>query len=163
VPERVAPTTPLRPQLADVPPPGDDVVNGNHHEAKKAPSPTETLRFRRRSDEQVQLLPGRLEVLSGTNRHREILFVRVPGKPPHLFLGRDAGPAPQYIGLGSPTVSRRHARLSYTDGQWFVRNLSHTNPLVVNDEELSEIDGERPLADGDRLELGEVVLRFHAN
>jgi len=60
-------------------------------------------------------------------------------------------------------VSRRHARFSYADGQWVVRNLSQTNPLVVNDEELSDIDGERPLADGDRLELGEVVLRFHSH
>jgi hypothetical protein len=107
-------------------------------------------------------LPGRLEVLAGTTHHREILFVRIPGKPAHLVLGRDGGPAPHYVGLDSPTVSRRHARFSYADGQWLVKNLSQTNPLVVNNEELSESDGERPLADGDRLELGEVVLLFHA-
>ena len=43
-----------------------------------------------------------------------------------------------------------------------VENLSKTNPVVVNDDELSDIDGERPLVDGDRLELGEIVLRFRA-
>jgi hypothetical protein len=137
-------------------------MNGVYEEADRV-SPTETMRFRRPTDEPVQLIPGRLEVLAGSTRHREILFVRVPGKPPHLYLGRDPGPAPQYVGLGSPTVSRRHARFSYADGRWVVRNLSQTNPLVVNDEELTDLDGERPLADGDRLELGEVVLRFHSH
>jgi hypothetical protein len=43
-----------------------------------------------------------------------------------------------------------------------VSNLSQTNPVIVNDESLSANHGERVLADGDCLELGEVVLRFHA-
>jgi pSer/pThr/pTyr-binding forkhead associated (FHA) protein len=111
----------------------------------------------------VQLLPGRLEVLAGETRHHEIRFVRIPGEPLQLILGRDAGPSRQYVGLGSATVSRRHARFTYVDGRWVVKNLSQTNPLVVNDDELSNTDDERPLVDGDRLELGEVVLRFHAH
>jgi hypothetical protein len=165
-PEIVVPPLPLRQRLADAPPRVDD--NHNHREEEEEeeeerPSVTETIRFRRPSDADVLLLPGHLEVLAGTRRHREIPFVRVPGKPPHIFLGRDAGPPPQYVALDSPTVSRRHARFSYEDGKWLVRNLSQTNPLVLNDEELSESDGEHPLADGDRLELGEVVLRFHAH
>src|SRR5215831_7430384 len=171
LPERALAPAPLRPRLADAAPPieengngtGNGTGDGIYEEAERLPSPTETVRFRRPTDEPVQLIPGRLEVLAGSTRHREILFVRVPGKPPHLYLGRDAGPAPQYVGLGSPTVSRRHARFSYADGRWVVRNLSQTNPLVVNDEELSDLDGERPLTDGDRLELGEVVLRFHSH
>jgi len=126
------------------------------------PAPAETVRFLRRGDEPVQLLPGRLEVLAGETRHHEIRFVRLPGKADQLILGRDAGPSPQYVGLGSTTVSRRHARFAFTDGCWTIENLSQTNPVVVNDDELSDIDGERPLVDGDRLELGEIVLRFHA-
>jgi predicted component of type VI protein secretion system len=43
-----------------------------------------------------------------------------------------------------------------------VANLSQTNPVIVNDLELTDLQGERQLADGDRIELGEVVLRFHA-
>jgi hypothetical protein len=158
-PERVVPVGPRQNGRADAPAPVnpvDAVVDDD------TPSPMETVRFYRPSEEPVQLLPGRLEVLAGTTRHREIRFVRVPGKPLHLYVGRDAGPAPQYIGLDSPTVSRRHARFAYADGRWLVKNLSHTNPLIVNDDELADIDDERPLVDGDRLELGEVVLRFHA-
>ncbi len=152
--ERVAQGEALRRGLADFPPPVDEID-------EEMPSPMETIRFVRPADEPVQLLPGRLEVLAGTTLHREIRFVRFSGKPLHLFVGRDAGPTPQYVGLGSPTVSRRHARFAYADGRWLVKNLSQTNPLVVNDDELSNKDDERPLVDGDRLELGEVVLRFH--
>jgi hypothetical protein len=126
---------------------------------------TQTVRFVRptASDQSVQLLPGRLEVLEGETLHREIRFVRVPGEPVQVVLGREAGLTPHYIGLGSPTVSRRHARFDFADNRWIVKNLSRTNPLVVNDDELFDTDAPRTLADGDRLELGEVVLRFHAH
>jgi len=124
---------------------------------------SETVRFQRPTEDVVQLLPGHLEVLAGDARHQEIRFVRVQGQQPHLILGRNPGRSPQHISLNSSTVSRQHARLAFAGGRWNVANLSKTNPVVVNDVELSNVDGERPLADGDRIELGEVVLRFHAH
>jgi hypothetical protein len=133
--------------------------SGQLHE----PAPAETVRFNRPVEEVLQLLPGRLEVLAGETRHREIRFVRAPGQPPQLILGRDAAGSAQHVALQSSTVSRRHARLAYSNGTWAVANLSQTNPVIVNDEELSGLDRERPLVDGDRIELGEVVLRFHAH
>lgn len=128
------------------------------------PDELHTLRFQRPTDATVQLLPGRLEVLAGESRpHQEIRFIRVPGAPAELILGREPGRSPQHIAFESSTVSRRHARLAFTDGRWAVSNLSKTNPVVVNDEKLSVKDGRRFLADGDRVELGEVQLRFHAH
>jgi len=124
---------------------------------------SETVRFQRPNDDVVQLLPGHLEVLSGDTRHQEIRFVRVQGQQPQLILGRNPGRSPQHIALNSSTVSRQHARLAFSGGRWAVANLSKTNPVVVNDQELTNLDGERQLADGDRIELGEVVLRFHAH
>jgi hypothetical protein len=119
----------------------------------QTPATSETVRFVRPADEVVQLLPG----------HQEIRFVRVAGQQPQLILGRNPGRSPQHIALDSSTVSRQHARLAYSGGKWAVANLSTTNPVVVNDQELTNLDGERQLADGDRIELGEVVLRFHAH
>lgn len=121
-----------------------------------------TVRFRRPADDAVQLLPGRLEVLAGESHHKEIRFVRAPGERPEIILGRDLGDTPGHVALHATTVSRRHARLAYENGVWKLANLSQTNPVVVNDEALSVSHGERPLVDGDCLELGEVVLRFHA-
>lgn len=128
-------------------------------------SNAETIRFIRPTDldTAVQLLPGRLEVLEGATPHREIRFMRVPGEAAHIVLGREVRLTPHYIGLGSPMVSRRHAQFEFTNSRWHVRNLSHTNPLVVNGDELFDTDVARPLADGDRLELGDVVLRFHSH
>jgi hypothetical protein len=123
---------------------------------------SETIRFRRPSDEPVQILPGRLEVVSGEPRHREIRFVRVPGEPAQLIVGREPGRSPQHVTLESNTVSRRHARFAFTNGRWAVANLSQTNPVVVNDEDLLDSAGERPLVDGDKIELGEVVLRYRS-
>jgi hypothetical protein len=123
---------------------------------------SETVRFIRPGEEPIQILPGRLEVLSGDPKHREIRFVRSPGEPAELILGREPGRSPQSVALNSDTVSRRHARFAYSNGRWAVTNLSRTNPVVVNDVRLPDNSIERPLADGDRVELGEVVLRFRS-
>lgn len=123
---------------------------------------SETVKFRRPGEEPVQILPGRLEVLAGEPKHREIRFVRAAGEPAELILGREPGKSPQTVALNSDTVSRRHARFAYANGRWAVANLSRTNPVVVNDEPMNDANIERPLADGDRLELGEVILRFRS-
>lgn len=123
-------------------------------------APAETVRFLRPGDEALQLLPARFEVISGLTPRQVIRFVRVPGKPAEMIIGREAASSPQQVTLTSSTVSRRHARVSYSDGRWLVSNLSRTNPVVVNDHALAEFEGPRPLLDGDRIELGDVVLRF---
>jgi hypothetical protein len=120
----------------------------------------ETVQFIRPTDDALQLLPARLEVVSGMAPEQVIRFVRVPGKPAEMILGREQASSPQQVTLTSRTVSRRHARVAYTDGRWLVSNLSRTNPVVVNDQALDELEGARPLLDGDRIELGDVVLRF---
>ena len=129
------------------------------HEAPDV-SQSETVQFIRPTDEALQLLPARLEVVSGMAPQQVIRFVRVPGKPAEMILGREAASSPQQVTLTSSTVSRRHARVTYADGRWLVTNLSRTNPVVVNDRALDEFEGARPLLDGDRIEIGDVVLRF---
>ena len=148
--ERVVPRLPSSP--LDI----TDLVEAPRLES----SSTDTVHFRRPSEEALQLLPGRLEVLSGISGPREIRFIRIPGEQPQLILGREPGRSPPHVVLPSSTVSRQHARLDFSGGRWGLTNLSRTNPVVVNDETLSSAQGERPLADGDRIELGDVVLRF---
>jgi hypothetical protein len=63
-----------------------------------------------------------------------------------MILGRENGPSAQYVALKSNTVSRRHARFAFSNGQWAVANLSQTNPVVINDEELTHSDEARDLA-----------------
>ena len=159
----VAPPMPVSPPVAPLRPPSDARVPELTLATveDEVLDPSSTVQFRRPDDHAVQLLPGRLEVLSGDQRHTEIRLVRVSGERPEVILGRERSDTPGHVTLESATVSRRHARLEYASGVWKVANLSRTNAVVVNDEALS-LNRERTLSDGDRLELGEVVLRFHA-
>lgn len=109
----------------------------------------------------LQLLPGRLEIERGPGRGEEVRFVRTPGAKQEITLGRKEGPPHQHVKLDSPTVSREHARLAFRDGVWVLRNESSTNPTVHNGRALSSAVEEVPLEDGDKIEIGDVLLVFH--
>ena len=112
----------------------------------------------------VQFLPGRLEVLQGAGvAGQELRFIRPdnPAERPSVTFGRGEGPPYRHVQLRAPTVSRLHARIVLLDrGVWTLENLSTTNPIVLNGAEL--VCGAPPelLADGDRIEMGEVVFRY---
>lgn len=129
----------------------------------EVPATAETVRLARPTEDAVQLLPARLEVVAGLPRRQDIRFVRTPGEAPHMTLGREPALSPYHVTLTSNTVSRQHARVAYTNGQWKVVNLSTTNPVIVNDRALPGPRSERTLSDGDKIELGDVVLRFRAS
>lgn len=115
----------------------------------------------------VQFLPGRLEVVQGRGLlGQELRFVRPErsGERAVVTFGRGEGAPYRHVQLKVPTVSRLHARLSLEagSGTWMLENLSSTNPVAVNGVELHAGDAPRPLADGDRVEMGEVVFTYRA-
>ena len=112
----------------------------------------------------LQFLPGRLEILEGRDIGQEIRFVRTPGaQPTEITIGRSSGPMYRHIQLHEPTVSRLHAKMTLEGRQWRITNLSATNPVIVNSSPLTGEGTAVLLADGDRIELGEVVLRFRSS
>jgi pSer/pThr/pTyr-binding forkhead associated (FHA) protein/putative methionine-R-sulfoxide reductase with GAF domain len=70
-----------------------------------------------------------------------------------LDVGRD--PACGLV-VEDPRVSKRHARLRWTDGGWTLEDLGSKNGTLVNAE---RADGRR-LGDGDTLSLGGLPARF---
>jgi pSer/pThr/pTyr-binding forkhead associated (FHA) protein len=48
------------------------------------------------------------------------------------------------------TVSREHARFTYSDGQWWITNLGR-NGLTLNG---AQVEGQRPVRDGDSIRWG---------
>jgi hypothetical protein len=74
------------------------------------------------------------------------------GAPDELVIGRDAGCD---LVVDEPTVSRRHARLTFRDGGWIVQDLDSTNGTRLN----GQCVGRCRLRPGDELELGDQVLR----
>ncbi len=119
------------------------------------------VQYQRPPDGTLQLLPGRLALISGTDAGEEIRFVRVPGALAEITFGRSEGPAYRHVQLNSPTVSRQHARMAFLDGGWTLRNESSTNPTRLNGRPLSSAVEEILLADGDLIEMGDIIFRFH--
>lgn len=75
------------------------------------------------------------------------------GEGRHL-LGRDADVA---VWLESPTISRHHAAISVTPEGATIVDLGSKNGTHLRGHRL---DGPAPLADGDEIRLGSVVVRF---
>ena len=65
------------------------------------------------------------------------------------------GRAGQII-VDHPSVSRRHLALTRRGGAWFARNVSRTNPGLLNGLPMGQ--GWSPIRDGDELKLGRVSL-----
>jgi len=74
---------------------------------------------------------------------------------PLTFIGRT--PENQ-IRLNKPAVSRRHAQIAQSESGYVLRDLNSENGSYVNGERVKE----RPLADGDRVQIGTVRFVFRA-
>jgi hypothetical protein len=141
-----------------------------------------SMRYWRPADGTLQFLPGRLEVIAGRDAGQDIRFVRTPGPDGTcVTFGRAEGAPYRHVQLREPTVSRSHARMTLDTPvdartasmptpdsggapRWHLENLSTTNPVVVNGRPLAADGGSGSsvcLAEGDRIEMGEVVFRFH--
>jgi DNA-binding winged helix-turn-helix (wHTH) protein len=80
---------------------------------------------------------------------------RLPLRPGENILGResDAGG----IWIDSPTVSRRHARISVSESSASLEDLDSKNGTFLRGESVS---APVALTDGDEIRVGSVVLRF---
>jgi pSer/pThr/pTyr-binding forkhead associated (FHA) protein len=110
---------------------------------------------------------------SGLLNRKVIMFViesKVVALPQakEVFVGRfaptdslqpdlDLGP----FGATEKGVSRRHAKITYKDGQTWIIDLSSMNGTWLNGQALEPIK-EYPLRDGDKLRLGklEMLVKF---
>jgi hypothetical protein len=168
-PAHAPPLTPLPPRAANGRGRGDGATDG--HGAGNGASPPHvtphpdlvegrTMRFYRPPEGTLQMLPGRFEIVEGEDRGQALRFVRMRSGVQYITFGRKEGSPYEHVQLRALTVSRQHARLEFDQGRWAIANLSETNPVVVNGETLGVERGARPLTDGDRIEMGEVIFRY---
>lgn len=167
------PPPPASPSAAP-PAPASEARNGGsesqgregHGNGQRASAGEATVRVPRyQGPVTTAFLPGRLEVqAAGRTGPRPGEEIRFPARRQGdgiVILGRDDGPSGATVKVPAESVSRRHARLQFEDGRWNIANLSRTNPTLVNGEELVVTEGARWLRDGDIIEMGEMVFRFH--
>ncbi|MGD9685334.1 MAG: FHA domain-containing protein, partial [Candidatus Obscuribacterales bacterium] len=96
---------------------------------------------------------GRLIAEEGVARGLVLSF----DKGEEWLIGRD--PDQVALVIADPLVSRRHARVVMTPEGPVIENLSATNPLLYNDEELAE---PKVLAEGALLKIGDSWFRYSA-
>jgi predicted nucleic acid-binding Zn ribbon protein len=65
------------------------------------------------------------------------------------------------FGAADDGVSRRHARLTTSGGQWFITDLSSVNGTFVNNGPKLAANTPQPLNNGDRIRLGRMELTFY--
>lgn len=82
---------------------------------------------------------------------RRVLALDWSGATEELTVGRHARCE---VVLEDPTVSRRHVRLLYRDGQWVLQDLESTNGTLVNGARV----GRCQLRPGDAVDVGDVRL-----
>jgi diguanylate cyclase (GGDEF)-like protein len=64
------------------------------------------------------------------------------------------------VSVNSNGVSRRHARVQKIMGLYFVSDLGSTNGTFVNEQRIAQM---AQLHDGDRIRIGDLVLKFVQN
>lgn len=100
-------------------------------------------------DTPVDAASAHLELLSGTEVGRKLEL-----KGSRIAIGRAED---NEIVAMAEGVSRRHAFMAMSDGDWFIRDNDSKNGVVINGEKLRE----SWLSDGDVVALGDFIFRFH--
>jgi pSer/pThr/pTyr-binding forkhead associated (FHA) protein len=96
----------------------------------------------------VQVLGPRLVLTTDTGETKTY-----PINEARLFIGRSEDAD---IDLPDPSVSRQHGMIEQRANEYYVKNLSQTNPLLLNDETVSE----NRLYSGDHIRIGSFSLTF---
>jgi pSer/pThr/pTyr-binding forkhead associated (FHA) protein len=78
--------------------------------------------------------------------------VRLRFTTPEIIIGRD--PACDFV-LEDSTVSAKHTRLSFRQGQWWVEDLRSTNGTYLNQEPIA---ASLVVTSGDEIRCGQVAL-----
>lgn len=138
---------------------------GEKKEELKLPEPQEvlegdTIKMAMPPQGTLKMLPGRLVVLSGDQKIREIRFYKTKAEEENeITFGRAVGKPYTHIQLKEMTVSAKQAKLLYAGKKFTLISYAKTNPTRVNDMEVEE-NGMLELADGDKIQMGEVVFQF---
>jgi hypothetical protein len=107
----------------------------------------------------LDVLPGRFLVDEGDRQIELRIFRTAPGERVETTIGRDSGPPYRHIQLLPASVSGKHAKLVFDKGSYSIINYARTNPTRINGEEMEE-NASRRLVDGDRIEIGDVVMTY---
>lgn len=132
-------------------------------ESSAAEEEFQTVKLAPSSDKTLKFIPGQFILLSGKDRGKPFRVAGYPTPEGSLItIGREPGEGDRayaHIQLDVQTVSRKHAQLNFKNGKLFIKNLSDTNPIEVNDTEL-KLDEEVLLPLDSEIRLGELRMKY---
>ncbi|HSB29644.1 MAG TPA: FHA domain-containing protein [Pyrinomonadaceae bacterium] len=155
-----------RPIIGHTPPSNGDGQNGSH-----APSPQQRAEFagghisgrlNLGAIKQPSKPHARLVIEKGRSSGKQFMLSDV-----EAHIGRwdaDGGVFPDVdLDTDDPEakVSRRHARITLTNGQYFLEDLGSTNGTFINRGKRLPPGQRQALCDGDEIIVGKTFLRFH--
>ncbi|HOT91817.1 MAG TPA: FHA domain-containing protein [Anaerolineae bacterium] len=73
---------------------------------------------------------------------------------PVMAVGRGAA---NHLPLNDPFTSTKHAMILWRDNLWWLEDLGSHNGTFLNDKRVNK---PTPLASGDRIRVGQTILRF---
>lgn len=99
--------------------------------------------------------------IEGDGPQRDVWFGKAPGEPWPVEVGIGRHPPPEMaaVEISEKTVSSLQAQLTKQDDTFLIENTSQTNKTRVNGQPLRSGE-KRPLADGDRIEMGPVSIVY---
>ncbi|MEJ2731253.1 MAG: FHA domain-containing protein [Deltaproteobacteria bacterium] len=119
--------------------------NKDRQPSRQTPMEDKTLVFNTRSEESL----GPRLVCTTSNGKSKI----IPLKLKKLIIGRSNEAA---LKLMHPSISRKHCVIEKRNNAFYARNISTTNPLYLNNREISE----QRLFSGDKLQIGTFSITF---
>lgn len=123
----------------------------------------QTIKIAASTEMTLKFIPGQFIILTGQDRGKAFRVSGFPTPEGHLItVGRDpveGARAYAHIQMDVPTVSRKHAELVFKDKVLYLKNLSDTNPIQLNSEEIPV--GEFVVLDLDsELRIGEIRMKY---
>jgi pSer/pThr/pTyr-binding forkhead associated (FHA) protein len=99
-----------------------------------------------------------LTFMSGS-RDGEVVQLATAGSPPSVSIGRTA-PCELVIS-GDPDLSRRHARIFWSDSSWMLQDLDSSNGTFIGEfQEARRLSGTDVIQDGEIFRVGLTRLRL---
>lgn len=112
----------------------------------------------------LKVLPGRFEIVAGESSLREFRFFKTREQiEQEITFGRSEGGPYNHIKLDSQTVSRKQAKMVFSNNEYTLFNYAGTdaNPTRVNGKSM-EVGESIKLKDDDKIAMGEVEFLYHA-
>jgi hypothetical protein len=115
------------------------------------------------STDTMRFLPGQFTIVSGADEGKELKLQGYPTSDgAEITFGREEVAGDRrysHVQLKERTVSRKQAKLVYTNGKYYVINMGITNPTQVDGRELGD-DERVELEANNTIRLGEVEIQY---